>query len=71
MTTNDAARTLGTTYIQLYNLIRYGKVTPPAKTSTGDFWWTDVDLASAKEALLRQPKRRRPSTKPFHAGEGR
>jgi hypothetical protein len=46
-----AARELGTTYHRLIGLIRFGKITPPQRDSSGDYLWDDADLARAREAL--------------------
>ncbi len=46
-----AARELGVGYYRLLNLMRLGKLTPPAKDSSGDYIWTDEDLEAARFAL--------------------
>jgi hypothetical protein len=57
--TPAAARELGISYTTLINLLRYDKMTPPAKDSSGDFVWADADLKRARHALaaMRQPRR--------------
>jgi hypothetical protein len=54
-----AARELEVKYYQLIGLIRYGHIDPPQRDSSGDYIWTDDDLARARAAL--QARRRRPS----------
>ena len=46
-----AARELGETYHRLMGLIRFNKIKPPERDSSGDYVWTDEDLARAREAL--------------------
>jgi hypothetical protein len=46
-----AARELGTTYHRLMGLLRFGKIDPPARDSSGDYVWTDADLERARAAL--------------------
>jgi hypothetical protein len=46
-----AARELGVSYHQLIGLIRYDKIAAPERDSSGDFIWTEADLARAREAL--------------------
>ena len=55
-----AARELGVGYFQLYDLLRFGKIDPPARDSSGDFIWTDADLERARNALasVRRAKRK-------------
>jgi hypothetical protein len=53
-----AARELGITYCQLIGLLRYGKITPPQRDSSGDFVWQDADLARARKALDARRHRR-------------
>lgn len=52
--TPAAAKELGVPYWHLMNLIRYGKLTPPARNESGDFLWTDADLEAARQALARR-----------------
>jgi hypothetical protein len=46
-----AAQQLAVSYCRLFNLIRYGKVPPPRKDSSGDYVWTNADLSRARAAL--------------------
>jgi hypothetical protein len=55
--TPAAAQELGISYATLIGLLRYGKIEPPAKDSSGDYVWTDADLARARRAISM---RRRP-----------
>jgi hypothetical protein len=50
------ARELQVTYHRLIGLIRYGKITPPGRDSSGDFAWTDEDIERARRALLSTRK---------------
>ena len=45
------ARTLGVPYYALTFLIRAGKIKPPPKDTSGDYVWSDTDIASARRAL--------------------
>jgi hypothetical protein len=49
--TPAAARELGTTYHKLIGLIRFDKIDPPARDTSGDYVWTDGDLERARRAL--------------------
>jgi len=53
-----AARELGISYHQLIGLIRYDKITPPERDSSGDYLWLDADLERARAALasMRKPE---------------
>jgi hypothetical protein len=53
-----AARELGISYSQLIGLLRYSKIAPPARDTSGDYIWADEDLARARNALAaaRAPK---------------
>jgi hypothetical protein len=46
-----AARELGVPYYTLYNLIRFNKVDPPLRDTSGHFVWTDSDLERTRKAL--------------------
>ncbi len=46
-----AARRLRVTYHRIVGLIRFGKIQPPEKDSSGDYVWTEKDLRAAAEAL--------------------
>jgi hypothetical protein len=52
-----AAQTLGATYHELIGLIRFHKIDPPQRDSSGDYLWDESDLARARAALAA---RRRP-----------
>jgi hypothetical protein len=49
--TTAAAQELGVPYWRLVGLMRYGKITPPGRDTSGDFVWTDADMARARAAL--------------------
>jgi hypothetical protein len=49
--TPAAADELGVPYTTLMSLLRYRKIKPPSKDSSGDFQWTDADIKRAREAL--------------------
>jgi hypothetical protein len=49
--TTVAARELGVPYYTLIGLLRYGKIEPPGRDSSGDYLWTDADLVRARQAL--------------------
>lgn len=51
------AQTLGVTYGRLFQLIREGKLSPPAKDSSGDYVWLEADVDRAR-AVLRNAKHR-------------
>jgi hypothetical protein len=60
--TTRAAAELGKTYMQLYALIRYGKIPTPERDSSGDLIWSDADMARARQALaLLEKRRKRPA----------
>jgi hypothetical protein len=46
-----AARELGISYHRLVSLLRSDKLPRPEKDSSGDYVWTEEDLAAAREAL--------------------
>jgi hypothetical protein len=48
-----AARELNISYTALINLMRYGKVEPPGRDSSGHFVWTDGDLERVRQALAK------------------
>jgi hypothetical protein len=54
-----AAKQLGVSYHQLIGLLRFGKIDPPDRDSSGDYLWSQADLDRAREALakLRRPRR--------------
>ena len=55
--TPTAARQLGVTYHQLIGLIRYGKMEPPARDTSGDYYWTAADVQRAREAIRTQRRK--------------
>jgi hypothetical protein len=56
--TTAVAAMLGVTPDRLNGQIRQGRLKPaPAKDTSGDYIWTDEDIANAKTALTT-PKRR-------------
>jgi hypothetical protein len=52
-----ASQELGVTYHQLMGLIRFNKIKPPARDSSGDYAWSDEDLANARKALAAGRRR--------------
>jgi hypothetical protein len=63
--TPAAARLLGVTYHRLIGLVRFGKISPPAKDDSGDYAWSPDDMERARAALAAVPARRR--AEPSHA----
>ncbi len=53
-----AARTMGVTATQLASLIRYGRLTPPRKDSSGDYIWTQADRDRAWQVLTEGRRQR-------------
>jgi hypothetical protein len=53
-----AARELKVSYNTLINLIRFDKITPPDRDSSGDYAWSDEDLQRAREALASRTWRK-------------
>jgi hypothetical protein len=54
-----AARELGVSYHQLIGLVRFGKLDPPpGRDSSGDYLWTDGDMARAREAFAGVGRRK-------------
>jgi hypothetical protein len=49
--TGEVVRQLETTLHKIIGLLRYNKITPPAKDSSGDFCWSPEDIAAARKAL--------------------
>ena len=49
--TPAAAAELGVSYHRVINLIRFGKIPPPQRDGSGDFWWGDADLRRVRKAL--------------------
>jgi len=54
-----AARELGISYHRLIGLVRYDKITAPARDTSGDYLWADADIARAKAAIsaMRHPQK--------------
>jgi hypothetical protein len=52
-----AAKEVGLKYHQLIGLLRYGHIDPPQRDSSGDFIWTDEDMARVRAALAARGKR--------------
>jgi hypothetical protein len=52
-----AARELGITYHRLIGLIRFDKIPPPTRDSSGDYLWTDADIERARQAVAAMRKR--------------
>jgi hypothetical protein len=46
-----AARELGVSYHRLIGLIRFEKIAPPGRDSSGDYAWGAEDLERARRAL--------------------
>jgi hypothetical protein len=57
--TPAAARELGVSYETLYGLLRYDKMAPPGRDTSGDYVWTDADLDRARRALAQSRRRGR------------
>jgi hypothetical protein len=55
-----AAKELGISYYRLIGLLRSEKVKPPRKDSSGDYLWSDQDLAAARVALSVDRRRKTP-----------
>jgi hypothetical protein len=49
--TPAAAVELGVPYWRLIGLLRYGKITPPTRDTSGDYLWSDEDMSRARQAL--------------------
>jgi hypothetical protein len=49
--TPAAADELGVNYWRLIDLLRNKKIPPPQRDTSGDYVWTDADLAAARAAL--------------------
>lgn len=49
-----AARELKTTYHRLINLIRFSRIEPPQRDSSGHYVWNDDDLKRARKALSQR-----------------
>ncbi len=55
--TAAAADQLGISYYQLFGLLRFRKIKPPARDSSGDYVWTPGDVKRARHALDRRQRR--------------
>ena len=53
--TPAAATLLGVPYTQLMSLLRYGKIQPPPKDSSGHYVWTLESLETARRVLGARP----------------
>jgi hypothetical protein len=54
-----AAKELNVSYHQLIGLVRFGKLDPPpGRDSSGDYLWSDEDLARAREAFASVGRRK-------------
>ena len=49
---------LGVTYYRLIGLLRAGKMSSPQKDGSGDYLWSDKDLAAARKALSIDRRRK-------------
>jgi predicted site-specific integrase-resolvase len=49
--TAGVAKHLGVSYAKLFELMRRGRLIPPAKDSSGDYIWSDEDIRRAGDAL--------------------
>ena len=56
--TCEAARELGVTREKLTGLLRRGRIEPPEKDISGDYWWSDADLERARQALAVDLRRK-------------
>jgi hypothetical protein len=56
--TAAAAAALNTTYHRLIGLVRFGKIEPPPKDSSGDYLWDADDLERARQALAIDRRRK-------------
>jgi hypothetical protein len=53
-----AAHELGISYHRLISLLRSEKLSRPQKDSSGDYVWTEQDLAAARQALAVDRRRK-------------
>jgi hypothetical protein len=53
-----ACRELGISYHRLINLVRFAKIEPPERDSSGHFLWSDRDLERARRALKEMGERK-------------
>ena len=59
VSTTLAALKLNISYWDALDLIRLGKINPPAKDAGGDYVWAEADLAAAREVLNGKRKDRK------------
>ena len=65
-----AVKLIGCTIGQLLWLIRSGRLERPEKDSSGDYMWTDADIAAARAAGAKTGARRPRTTPTQPAGTG-
>jgi hypothetical protein len=58
MKTPIAAKQLGVPVHRLATLIRFEKITPPSKDSSGDYVWTAEDIERARAAMAQGRSRK-------------
>ncbi len=56
--TPAAAKKLGISYTKLIALMRYEKLEPPGRDSSGDYVWLDADLDRVRAALAKSPAKK-------------
>jgi hypothetical protein len=49
---------IGATYGQIVSAIRGGKLTPPAKDTSGDYYWLPADVERARLAVATDRRRK-------------
>jgi hypothetical protein len=54
MKTMEVVQHLGTSYLTLTNLVRYGRIPKPGKDSSGDLVWKNADVEGARQALANR-----------------
>jgi hypothetical protein len=54
-----AAAALGVTYHRLIDLVRFHKITPPHRDTSGHFIWMPADMERARAALQIDRRRTR------------
>jgi hypothetical protein len=63
--TPEVAVKLGITYHQAISLVRFRKIAPPQKDSSGDYSWTRADVDRARRAVQsarsRQGRNKQPA----------
>jgi hypothetical protein len=58
MKTPIAAKQLGVPVYKLASLIRFQKITPPEKDTSGDYIWAAADIERARAALAQGRSRK-------------